>query len=96
MLTREEVLHVAKLARLEFTEDEIVKYQKELNEILNYIDMLNEVDTKDIKALTQVNDDVNNLRQDDIKKSLTVQEALCNAPNAEEGTVIVPKVVGGE
>lgn len=96
MLTKDEVLHVAKLARLEFTEDEIAKYQKELNDILNYIDMLNEVDAQEIKPLTQVNDDTNNLREDEVRTSLTVEEALSNAPQAEEGAVIVPKVVGGE
>ena len=95
-LSKEEVLHVAKLARLEFSPEEIEKYQQELNDILNYIDMLNEVDAAEIKPLAQVNDDTNNLREDEVRKSLTVQEALLNAPEAEDGAVIVPKVVGGE
>ena len=95
-LSKEEVLHVAKLARLEFSPEEIEKYQQELNDILNYIDMLNEVDVAEIKPLAQVNDDTNNLREDEVRKSLTVQEALLNAPEAEDGAVIVPKVVGGE
>ena len=50
-LSKEEVLHVAKLARLEFSPEEIEKYQQELNDILNYIDMLNEVDAAEIKPL---------------------------------------------
>lgn len=95
-LTKEEVLHVAKLARLEFSPDEIEKYQKELNDILDYIDMLGEVSASDVKPLSQVNDDTNNLRDDSVRKSLSVQEALLNAPEAEDGAVIVPKVVGGE
>ena len=95
-LSKEEVLHVAKLARLEFSPEEIEKYQQELNDILNYIDMLNEVDAAEIKPLAQVNNDTNNLREDEVRKSLTVEEALLNAPEAEDGAVIVPKVVWGE
>ena len=95
-LSKEEVLHVAKLARLEFSPEEIEKYQQELNDILNYIDMLGEVDTAEVKPLSQVNDDTNNLREDTVRKSLTVEEALLNAPEAEDGAVIVPKVVGEE
>ncbi|NME35894.1 MULTISPECIES: Asp-tRNA(Asn)/Glu-tRNA(Gln) amidotransferase subunit GatC [Fusobacterium] len=95
-LTREEVLKVAKLAKLEFNNDEIEKYQTELNEILNYIDMLNELDTENIKPLSQVNNDTNNLREDEVKPSLSVKDALKNAPEEIDGTVVVPKVVGGE
>lgn len=95
-LTKEEVLKVAKLARLEFTNEEIEKYQQELNEILNYMSMLDELDTNDIKPLSQVNNDTNNLREDIVKPSLSVEEALKNAPEAVDGTVVVPKVVGGE
>lgn len=94
-LSKDEVLHIAKLARLEFSPEEIEKYQQELNDILNYIDMLDEID-EDIKPLSQVNDDTNNLREDIVKKSLTVEKALSNAPEAEDGAIIVPKVVGGE
>ncbi|WP_163469372.1 Asp-tRNA(Asn)/Glu-tRNA(Gln) amidotransferase subunit GatC [Fusobacterium sp. IOR10] len=93
-LTKEEVLNVAKLARLEFSPKEIEKYQKELNDILNYIDMLDEVDVSETTVLSQVNDDVNNLREDVIKDSLSVEEALSNAPESIDGSLIVPKVMG--
>lgn len=93
-LTKEEVLNVAKLARLEFSPKEIEKYQKELNDILNYIDMLDEVDVSETTGLSQVNDDVNNLREDVIKDSLSVEEALSNAPESIDGSLIVPKVMG--
>ncbi|MFA6709203.1 MAG: Asp-tRNA(Asn)/Glu-tRNA(Gln) amidotransferase subunit GatC [Fusobacterium sp.] len=93
-LTKEEVLNVAKLARLEFSPEEIEKYQKELNDILNYIDMLDEVDVSETTGLSQVNDDVNNLREDVIKDSLSVEEALSNAPESIDGSLIVPKVMG--
>lgn len=93
-LTKEEVLNVAKLARLEFSPKEIEKYQKELNDILNYIDMLDEVDVSETIGLSQVNDDVNNLREDTVKESLSVEEALSNAPESTDGSLIVPKVMG--
>lgn len=93
-LTKEEVLNVAKLARLEFSPEEIVKYQTELNDILNYIDMLNEVDVNETEILSQINNDVNNLREDIVKPSLSVEEALSNAPESIDGSLIVPKVMG--
>lgn len=93
-LTREEVLNVAKLARLKFQPDEIEKFQIELNDILGYIDMLNEVETEEVIAMTQVNSQVNNLREDIVKESLTVEKALSNAPDSGDGAIIVPKVVG--
>ena len=93
-LTREEVLNVAKLARLKFQPEEIEKFQVELNDILGYIDMLNEVETDEVSALSQVNSHVNNLREDVARESLTVEGALRHAPNAEDGAIIVPKVVG--
>ena len=95
-LTREEVLKVAKLAKLEFINEEIEKYQQELNEILNYIDMLDELDTENIKPLSQINNDTNNLKEDEVKPSLLVEDALKNAPETVDGTIVVPKVVGGE
>ena len=93
-LTREEVLKIAKLARLKFQPEEIEKFQVELNDILGYIDMLNEVETEEVSALSQVNSYVNNLRDDSVRESLTVEEALKNAPDGEDGAIIVPKVVG--
>ena len=93
-LTREEVLKIAKLARLKFQPEEIEKFQVELNDILGYIDMLNEVDTEEVVALIQVNSHVNNLREDEVRESLSVEKALSNAPDGEDGAIIVPKVVG--
>lgn len=93
-LTREEVLKIAKLARLKFQPEEIEKFQVELNDILGYIDMLNEVETEEVSALSQANSHVNNLRDDSVRESLTVEEALKNAPDGEDGAIIVPKVVG--
>ena len=93
-LTREEVLKIAKLSKLSFEEKEIEKFQIELNDILGYIDMLNEVDTSEVKPLVYINDVVNNFREKEEKTSLEITKVLLNAPESAENAIVVPKVVG--
>jgi aspartyl-tRNA(Asn)/glutamyl-tRNA(Gln) amidotransferase subunit C len=93
-LTKEEVLKVAHLARLEFKEEEIEKFRGDLNNILSFIEKLQEVDTDGVEPMYQVNNLSNVLRKDEIKKSLDKEEALKNAPQKDDGMFIVPKVVG--
>jgi len=93
-LTREEVLKIAKLSKLSFEEKEIEKFQIELNDILGYIDMLNEVDTSKVEPLVHINDVVNNFREKEEKKSLEITKVLLNAPESAENAIVVPKVVG--
>lgn len=93
-LTREEVLKIAKLSKLEFKEEEIEKFQVELNDILKYIDILNEVNTDDTKPLTYVNKDVNNFREKEKLESISLEKVLLNAPESAENAIVVPKVIG--
>ena len=93
-LTREEVLKIAKLSKLSFEEKEIEKFQIELNDILGYIDMLNEVDTSTVEPLVYINDAVNNFREKEEKPSLKIEKVLLNAPESAENAIVVPKVVG--
>ena len=93
-LTREGVLGVAKLARVEVNEEEIQRFQADLNNILDYIDVLGEINTDNVEPLVQVNESGMKLREDIIKKSLTSEEAMKNAPASQDGALIVPKVVG--
>ena len=93
-LTREEVLKIAKLSKLSFEEKEIEKFQIELNDILGYIDMLNEVDTSKVEPLVYINDVVNNFREKEEKPSLEIKKVLLNAPESAENAIVVPKVVG--
>ena len=93
-LTREEVLKIAKLSKLSFEEKEIEKFQIELNDILGYIDMLNEVDTSKVEPLVYINDVVNNVREKEEKTSLEITKVLLNAPESAENAIVVPKVVG--
>lgn len=93
-LTKDEVLKVAKLARLKFETEEITKLQSDLNEILTYVDMLNELDTANVDPLISVCEDVNNLRDDKVRDSLSTNLAILNAPEEIDGAIVVPKVVG--
>ncbi|WP_314295292.1 Asp-tRNA(Asn)/Glu-tRNA(Gln) amidotransferase subunit GatC [Fusobacterium periodonticum] len=93
-LTKEEVLKIAKLSKLSFEEVEIEKFQVELNDILKYIDMLNEVDTSEVQPLVHINDVVNNFREKEEKSSIEIEKVLLNAPESAENAIVVPKVVG--
>lgn len=95
-LTREEVLKIAKLSKLEFTEQEIAKFQIDLNNILTYVDELNEVNTDNISPLSQVNDLKNNYREDIVRPSLSQNDSMLNSPSKADGMLVVPKVVGGD
>ena len=92
-ITESEVLHVARLARLELDEKEVAVFRRDLNAILDYMDMLTQVDTCDI-GLSKHSSPVHNvLRQDCIVQSQSLDEALANAPQVKDGAVVVPKVI---
>jgi aspartyl-tRNA(Asn)/glutamyl-tRNA(Gln) amidotransferase subunit C len=75
-LTKDQVLHIAKLARLKLTEEETRKMPKELSSILEYIDMLNEVNTDGIEPTAQVTGIETRLREDIVKTSETQPDQL--------------------
>ena len=93
-LTKEEVLKIAKLSKLSFEDKEIEKFQVELNDILKYIDMLNEVDTSKVEPLVYINESVNNFREKEEESSLEIKKVLLNAPESAENAIVVPKVIG--
>ena len=87
------MLHVARLARLNLDEEIIELYTKQLGEILTYMDTLNRVDTKDVPATSHAIFMNNAFREDEVKDSIPVEQALANAPQAEDGSFVVPKVI---
>ena len=93
-LTKEEVLKIAKLSNLSFEEKEIEKFQIEVNDILKYIDMLNEGDTSKVEPLVYINEAVNDFREKEEKPSLKIEKVLLNAPESAENAIVVPKVIG--
>ena len=92
-LTREEVLHVAELARLSLGPDEIELFTRQLNEILAYVEKLQELDTSGVAPLAHVIPIFNVFREDEVKKGLPPEEALENAPAQENGNFVVPRVI---
>ena len=93
-VTLKDVEHIARLARLEFTRGEMEKFTHQLNEILAYVEKLNEIDTTDVEPLLHVFELNNVFRDDQVKPSLPVDEVLMNAPAKKERFFKVPKVIG--
>ena len=92
-ITRDNVLHVAKLARLELTETEIDRMQRDLNGILEYVDELSELDTKDVPATTQVAVVAAPFRADEPRPCLPHDLALSQAPRTSSDGFAVPAFV---
>ncbi len=83
-LTREEVLHIAALARVAVAEDDVSKFQEQLSEILDHFQALQEVDTEGVPPTSHPLALENVMRDDDVEPSLPVEDVLANAPLAEE------------
>ncbi|MBI5643405.1 MAG: Asp-tRNA(Asn)/Glu-tRNA(Gln) amidotransferase subunit GatC [Deltaproteobacteria bacterium] len=92
-ITKKDVLHVADLARLELTEEEKDLYTDQLTRILNYVEKLSELDTKGIEPTTYTVPLKTAMREDKARPSLSHEDALSNAPEAERGCFKVPKII---
>ncbi len=92
-ITREQVDYVALLGRLALEPEEKEKYMGQLDDILKYMDMLAEVPTDDVEPMAGPVELYTPLREDVVKPSLPVQEALSNAPDRDGTSFRVPKVI---
>ncbi|MBZ0200121.1 MAG: Asp-tRNA(Asn)/Glu-tRNA(Gln) amidotransferase subunit GatC [Ignavibacteriaceae bacterium] len=92
-VTFKEVEQIAKLARLKFSEEELSGYTTHLNQILAYIEKLNELDTESIKALSHPIENENVFRDDITKDSLSTSDALKNSPQKDDQFFKVPRVI---
>jgi len=92
-ITREEVEHVARLARLELTEEEKDLFTGQMDAILAYVDKLNELDTASVVPTSHAVPMENAFREDEVRPSIGVDNALANAPQRAEGFFRVPKVI---
>ena len=92
-ITRQEVRHVALLARLELSESEEERMTGQMNGILEYMDKLNELDTKDIVPTTHAIQLQNVFRPDSIHDSIDRKDSLANAPSTDGVNFVVPKVI---
>ena len=92
-ITRQEVEHIAQLARLEFNEKEIDAFTQQLDKILTYFDKLKEIDTTSVEPTSHAIMVKNVFREDGIKKSIPRDSCLDNAPDGEHGCFQVPKII---
>jgi aspartyl-tRNA(Asn)/glutamyl-tRNA(Gln) amidotransferase subunit C len=94
MIDRSEVLHVARLARLELTEDEVERMTSELSKVLDYIEKIGELDLEGVPPTSHVVEMKDALRADEPRPSLPREEALAAAPAATDDGFEVPSPGG--
>ncbi len=92
-ISKEDVEHVAKLARLRLTEEEKGKFGKQLNQILEYVEKLNELNIDGVEPTSHVVPLKNVLREDEVKPSLSEEDALSNAPDKKGNFFKVPRII---
>ncbi len=92
-ITKDEVLYVADLARLDLDETSIDRFAGQIATILDYVDKLNEVDTAGVRPTSHAISLTNAFREDEQSEHLDRNEALSNAPAKEGGNFIVPKII---
>jgi aspartyl-tRNA(Asn)/glutamyl-tRNA(Gln) amidotransferase subunit C len=92
-LTLEEVKHIAELARLQLTDEEMARYAEQLSDILDYAARLQSIDTSGISPTDRVISAGNVLREDEARPGLSQQELLENAPETEKGQFKVPPIL---
>lgn len=94
-LSESEVRHVAMLARLALTDEQVATLATELNSILGHIDAIQQLDLADVAPMTHAVPVVNVTRPDVVRPGLSREMALLNAPEAEGGAFVIPQIVGG-
>jgi len=92
-ITKEEVLYVANLARLDMDEASVDKFSDQIGKILEYVDTLNQVDTEGVNPTSHAIFLNNAFREDEEKEHLERDFSLGNAPEKEDGHFVVPKVI---
>tara|TARA_B100000427_G_scaffold105258_1_gene87272 strand:+ start:53 stop:364 length:312 start_codon:yes stop_codon:yes gene_type:complete len=95
-ISAQEVKKIAALSRLSLSSDELKKRTEDMNNILNYMDTLNEIDTEDVEELYNVHDMNNSLREDSFDTSLDKNDVLKNSPKSNNDYIEVPLTVKKE
>ncbi len=92
-ISEKEVEHIANLARIELTEEEKRNFTEQFNTILEYFEIINDLDTEDVPPTSHVLDVTNAFREDKVSPSLAVEEVLKNASKKERGFFKAPKII---
>lgn len=92
-IKKEEILHIAKLASLKIKDEEIEEYRKNLQDILNFANTINSVDTDKLEETNGTSTNVNFLREDEIVEFKDKESLMKNAPEEENNMFKIPKVI---
>ena len=92
-ISKEEIIHIAKLASLNLSDEEIEKYTGDMQEILEFANIINNVNTEGMNETVVANEKCNVLRKDEVKNFENRELLLSNAPSQDEGTFRIPKVI---
>ena len=92
-ITLEMVDRIAHLARLQFNEEEKAELKVDLERMIEFVEKLKEVDTTGVEPLLHITDAINVLREDEVKQTITKQDALLNVPLTDGNFIKVPKVI---
>lgn len=92
-ISEEEVRHIASLAKLKLSEEEVKKFSTELGQITEFVETLKEVDVSSVSPTAYIVDKTNVFREDELKPSFDRELILKNAPSKDAGCISVPKVV---
>ena len=92
-ITKEQIQGLAKLSRLEFSEEEQEDLIGDLNEIVNYMEKLKELDLENVEPMMRVDESLRPMREDDPKSGLTKEQAFQNAPSINLDHFSIPKTV---
>ncbi len=92
-ITKEIVQYVAELSRIKLSEQDAENMQNDLGAIVNYMEILNQLETDSVEPLSHIFNITNVMREDEVKESYDRAEILKNAPERTDETVVVPKTV---
>jgi len=92
-ISEKEVEHIAWLAKIELTEEEKRLFTEQFNTILEYFEIIRELDTENVPPTSHVLGSIDVFREDEVAPSLTTEEALRNAPKKERGFLKAPKII---
>jgi len=88
-----DVAYVARLARLQLSDEEVATFQGQLGDIVEYIRKISELDLSDIEPTSHAHPVHNVTRKDGVREGLAHEEVMANAPSSRDGQFIVPKIV---
>ena len=92
-LNKDTTKKLAQLAKLSFSEEELDIIQRDLSQMIGFVEKLNEIDTTGVQPLTHIGNVENRLREDEVRGSITAEEAFKNAPSSTDQFFTVPKVI---